>query len=510
MRWVVFLLLVCTSSWAGAAARVDGVRLQELGGVQQLILNLDQPVQHSSFLLDNPPRLVIDLEETQARNGSFGAGVVGGVVRSVRSGVRDGRHLRVVVDLSSGVQHRTYLLAPDPQGGHRLVVEIGRFAGGAVAARPTQALASSAEPAPIPNVSVVRKKQVVIAIDPGHGGKDPGAIGPSGVREKDVVLAIARRLRDSINRQSGMRAVLTRDRDVFLPLRERINVARRHKADMFISVHADAVEHPNANGSSVYMLSTKGASSEAARLLAQRENAVDLIGGIKINHPDEDVASVLLDLSQDATLEASMTLGGRILRYLGQLGDLHRDNVERAAFAVLKAPDIPSVLVETAFISNPNEEAKLRDAAYQQRLADAIASGVSQYFQQRPPRQWLVDASPAPSTPSVTAPASRGAAPLVARPSVTPAPPLVARPNASAPRPTRPADASKLKAPSKKPVARPITVASKTHVIRKGETLTDIARRYRVSIGSLRQVNGLAANQLRMPVGTTLTIPGDS
>ncbi|HXH03116.1 MAG TPA: N-acetylmuramoyl-L-alanine amidase, partial [Candidatus Competibacteraceae bacterium] len=286
------------------------MRLQSQPDGSQLVLELSESVQHDSFLLANPPRLVVDLADTQLQRPAQTEALSSTQVRSVRSGVQDGRNLRIVLDLAEVYSHKAYLLPPDGQGGHRLVVEIGGSGAPVKAVLPTQPPAAGA----VSQAVLRRKSPLVIVIDPGHGGKDPGAIGPSGVREKDVVLGIARRLRDLINREPGMRAVMTRDRDTFLPLRERISVARRHKADMFISIHADAVESGDAAGASVYMLSTKGASSEAARLLAERENAVDLVGGVKITHHDRDVASVLLDLSQDATLEASMLLARLVLR----------------------------------------------------------------------------------------------------------------------------------------------------------------------------------------------------
>ena len=226
---------------------------------------------------------------------------------------------------------------------------------------------------------------VIVAIDPGHGGEDPGAVGPSGLREKDVVLAIALQLREKLNANPGMRAMLTRDADFFVPLDQRVAKARRVQADLFVSIHADAFFTPQARGASVFALSDKGASSSAARWMADRENAADLVGGVNVKAADATVMRALLDMSTTAQIKDSLKLGNEVLANIGKVGKLHKGSVEQAGFAVLKAPDIPSILVETAFISNPEEEARLRDPAYQAQLVDALASGVQRYFARNPP-----------------------------------------------------------------------------------------------------------------------------
>jgi len=226
---------------------------------------------------------------------------------------------------------------------------------------------------------------VVVAIDPGHGGEDPGAIGPSGTREKDVVLAIAMLLRDRLNAQPNMRAMLTRDSDFFVPLHERVKKARRVQADLFVSIHADAFMNPDARGASVFALSQHGATSSAARWMADRENASDLVGGANLRHKDETVLRTLIDMSTTAQIKDSLKLGNEVLGQIGKVGKLHKGSVEQASFAVLKAPDIPSILVESAFISNPGEEAKLRDPEYRTQLVAALASGIQRYFARNPP-----------------------------------------------------------------------------------------------------------------------------
>jgi N-acetylmuramoyl-L-alanine amidase len=226
---------------------------------------------------------------------------------------------------------------------------------------------------------------IIVALDPGHGGEDPGAIGPTGLREKDVVLAIALKLRDSLNGVRGMRAMLTRDGDYFVPLQERVRKARQVQADLLVSIHADAFMRPEASGASVFALSTKGATSTAARWMANRENAADVVGGANIANADAQVLSAMLDMSTAAQVRDSLRLGSEVLSRLGVVGKLHKPRVEQAGFAVLKAPDIPSILVETAFISNPKEEARLRDPLYQYRLVAALSSGIRRYFTKHPP-----------------------------------------------------------------------------------------------------------------------------
>ena len=241
-------------------------------------------------------------------------------------------------------------------------------------------------PAPLPPAAQGRiDRLIVVALDPGHGGEDPGAVGPTGLREKDVVLAVALQLRDAINAMPNMRAVLTRDADFFVPLHERVRKARRVQADLFVSIHADAFITPQARGASVFALSQGGATSAAARWMANRENAADTVGGVNVSAKDAAVVSTLLDMSTTAQIRDSLTLGSEVLGQIGRVGKLHKGSVEQAGFAVLKAPDIPSILVESAFISNPEEEAKLRDPEYQSQLVKALAVGIQRYFAKNPP-----------------------------------------------------------------------------------------------------------------------------
>jgi N-acetylmuramoyl-L-alanine amidase len=315
--------------------------------------------------------------------------------------------LRLVLDLKTQAQSDPILKMPAAAKGHQLVMELetGRssssIASQEVAIEPAfrADFLHQQDSGPAHRGALVmeskkaraeRGRDVIIAIDAGHGGKDPGALGASGTYEKDVTLAVARRLAQTINKEQGMKAVLVRNADIFITLRERMAIARAHKADLFVSIHADAFKNPKVRGSSVFILSRSGASSEAARWLADKENSADLVGGVSLEGKDEEVASVLLDLSQSATMQAGSEVAERVLAELAVLGELHINQVQQAGFAVLKSPDVPSLLVETAFISNPEEERRLRDPKHQAHLAAAIAKGVKRYFYTSPPAGTLI------------------------------------------------------------------------------------------------------------------------
>ncbi|HHO69940.1 MAG TPA: N-acetylmuramoyl-L-alanine amidase [Halothiobacillus sp.] len=374
--------LLLLPSWAVASQRLQAVRSSANKENSRFVFDLEAPLDYKVFTLDNPHRVVLDLARTQLVPGLTAPVPDGSVVQRVRFGVQNGYDLRVVLDVSGPVEPRVMLLPPEGTAGYRLVVDIPHRGIPVTAQAPAKPVPRSSTPAPQQSSAF---RDLVIAIDAGHGGRDPGAIGPAGTREKDVVLAISRRLRDLVAAERGLRPVMIRDSDIFIPLRERTNIARRNGADLFISVHADAFHNRSARGASVYCLSLQGASSEAARWLAERENAADLVGGVSIAHQDELVASVLLDLAQTKTLENSLDLGERVLRQLGHVAHLHKSEVQQAGFVVLRSPDIPSILVESAFISNPAEERRLRTAAYQQQVAEAILKGIHSYYAARAP-----------------------------------------------------------------------------------------------------------------------------
>jgi len=354
------------------AAEVRTLKLSTSADATRAVFDVSGALEYKLFAIANPDRIVLDLRASSFAGG-FSAPAAKGVLKSVRTGKQGKEDVRVVFDLAAAVQPRSFLLPATGKQPARLVVELAprRTSNGAVV--------KSAE---IPPEKV---RDVVVAIDPGHGGADPGALGSAGSREKEITLAVARELKRLIDKQPGMSAVLTRDGDVFIPLKERYQIAREEKADLFVSIHADAFAREDARGSSVWMLSSRGATSEAARWLADRENRADLVGGVTLDNKDNTLAAVLLDLSQGATLEASGSVANQVLRALGKIGPTHRGYVEKANFVVLRSPDVPSILVETAFITNPAEEKRLKSPEQREKLANAILDGLRGYFVAVPP-----------------------------------------------------------------------------------------------------------------------------
>ena len=362
------------SSAAKAAnvARIKDIRLSKNKGYIRLVFDMDGIADHSLFELHGPERVVLDIKKAKMPHGMVDRVQANSLIRSIRSGVQNGNDLRVVFDLSSGVKPRSFSLAPSGKSGHRLVLDLHN--------EKTST-----------KVKQVKKRDVIIAIDAGHGGKDPGATGRSGTNEKVITLQIAKRLEKLVNQQRGMKAVLIRKNDRFMRLRERIQKARDSHADMMISLHADSFPDPRARGSSIYALSVDGASSETARMLAEKENASDLLfGDMDLAIEDQMVKEVLFDLSLTGTIESSLDMGSEILHQIKSVNRVHKKKVQQAGFAVLKAPNIPSVLLETAFLSNPREEKNLRSTSHQQKVAKAITRGVNKYFSRKaPPGTWL-------------------------------------------------------------------------------------------------------------------------
>ena len=427
-------LLVPLIPNTASAATIMAVRMWPAAEYTRVTLELDTQLKAEHFLLTDPHRLVVDIEGLDINS------TLRELVSKVQpddpfvSGLRIAQNrphvVRLVMDLKQEARPQVFTLKPVGEYQHRLVLDLyptveqdpllallndrqadpmskvleGLGRAPSIAAAPnTLPAIPNADPVPPPPAPVVPTpraampgrpvmpprpdvtRMITIALDPGHGGEDPGAVGASGTHEKDVVLSIARRLKARIDAQPNMRAMLTRDDDYFVPLNVRVQKARRVQADLFVSLHADAWVKPTANGSSVFALSEGGATSTAARWLAAKENAADLIGGVNLGSQDQQIAKVLLDLSTTAQINDSLKLGKAVLDEIGGINRLHKPQVEQAGFAVLKAPDIPSILVETAFISNPDEERRLNDAAYQNRMADAIMQGISRYFARNPP-----------------------------------------------------------------------------------------------------------------------------
>ncbi|MDD5300916.1 MAG: N-acetylmuramoyl-L-alanine amidase [Gallionella sp.] len=421
--------------WASgvhAAIAIDSARAWPAQDYTRLTLESKQAIRHNMFTVNNPERLVIDLEDVEPGSALNELTKLIGNSDPYITSVRVGRFkpgvVRLVLDLKSEVKPQLFVLKPVGEYGYRLVLDVypahpvdplmallepskapaREAADTPAAARPaTEEPSAAKEPpaeekpklapstsigkidtqplsAPPKNVPELRARTLIIAIDAGHGGEDPGARGKKGSYEKNVTLAIARKVKELVDDAPNMRGVLIRDGDYFIPLIMRVTKARKVNADLFISIHADAFIKPDARGSSVFALSEHGATSTAARWLAKKENEADLIGGVNIAVKDPYLARTLLDLSQTATINDSMKLAKHVLNELGDINDLHRGQVEQAGFAVLKSPDIPSILVETAFISNPNEEQRLNDEDYQMKIANAILGGVKRYFAQNP------------------------------------------------------------------------------------------------------------------------------
>ena len=418
-------------------AGIVAVRVWPAEEYTRVTIESDQALTARHQLMESPERLVIDIDNLELSPAL--RELVGKVraddpfIDGVRVGQNQPRTVRLVVDLKQATAPQMFRLSPVAAYQHRLVFDLyptqapdpllallrektqaeqqaarsvqdalGEFiermdrpglptpppvAAAPKPAQPPAAPPMTPAPPPPPTAEQLRKidRLIVVALDPGHGGEDPGAIGPSGLKEKDVVLAVALQLRDRLNAIPGMRAMLTRDDDFFVPLHERVNKARRVQADLFVSIHADAFMNPEARGASVFALSDKGASSAAARWMAKRENASDLVGGANIKSGDAHVMRALLDMSTTAQIKDSLKLGDEVLGQIGKVGKLHKRNVEQAGFAVLKAPDIPSILVETAFISNPEEERKLASPEYRGELVKAVATGIRRYFAKNPP-----------------------------------------------------------------------------------------------------------------------------
>jgi N-acetylmuramoyl-L-alanine amidase len=413
LRLCLGLILLITSINAWSTS-IQNIRLSQADSDTRLVIDLNSAFQFKIFSLENPDRIVIDLKNT-LQNGPLPLPkLVNSPIHSIRHAKWNKSSLRLVLDLDHKVVFSTQTLKPNENFPHRLVLDLRdlkkRNTKAAVTIKPaekplkkavtasTQArktTAATVNPAKVnpqkPTVATISKskksmvrRDIIIAIDAGHGGQDSGAVGKHGTKEKDIVLSVAKRLAKIVNKEPGMRAYLTRDKDIFLPLRQRIKRARINKADMFISIHADAFRDSKAKGASVFVLSERGASSEAAQMMADKENAADLVGGISLEDKDDMLASVLLDLSQTASLEASLEVANTVLAGLKRVGNVHKKRVESAAFVVLKSPDIPSILVETAFISNPNEERKLNTPSHQNKIARAILSGISNYFRRNP------------------------------------------------------------------------------------------------------------------------------
>jgi N-acetylmuramoyl-L-alanine amidase len=360
-----------------SATQIRNARLWRSDDKLRLVFDLSGPVHYKTFSLSSPERLIIDLSGANLSGDFSQLSLANTVIHSIRSGHFGLGDTRIVLDLSGPVQLNSFLLPPQEGQGHRLVLDL-KSATSLPVAVPSEVIQDTAH----------AKRDIIVVVDPGHGGKDPGAVGAKGEREKDVVLTIAQLLAKRLKREKGFDVKLVRNDDFFVPLRKRVEIARKHNADMFISVHADAAPRLTASGASVYCLSEGGATSATARFMAQRENGADLLGATRLlNLKDKDpmLAGVILDMSMNATLAASLQLGSTVLGSLAGITTLHQKRVEQAGFAVLKSPDVPSILVETGFISNARDSQRLVTARHQQAVADGLFEGLQRYFQKNPP-----------------------------------------------------------------------------------------------------------------------------
>jgi N-acetylmuramoyl-L-alanine amidase len=364
-RGALIFLLLCACPPASAEVTVDNLRMWQAPDHTRLVFDLSGPLEHRLFSLKNPERIVVDMQGGALRGVLPTLEFDGRFLKGIRSGRPEANTLRIVLDLQRPVRPRTFVLTPNEKYGHRLVIDL-------------YDTATSEAPVP-PRPAPRERRQLVVAVDAGHGGEDFGAIGPRRVAEKDVVLAIARELHKLLKADPLMKPVLIRDGDYYISLQGRVAKAKDRQADLFVSIHADSFRKREVRGASVYALSQRGASSTQAKILADKENAADLFGGVSISDKDDLLAKVLLDLSMTQTISDSLEFGDDVLKSLRRVGPLHIPRVEQAGFAVLKSPDIPSILVETAFISNPGDERLLRSRAHQRKIAQAVYEGIRHY-----------------------------------------------------------------------------------------------------------------------------------
>jgi N-acetylmuramoyl-L-alanine amidase len=432
LTFLISCLIMLIFSDFAETSEIEGLRLYRSPDRTRIVLDLNEPVRYQTFTLENPNRVVVDIRDSRLNAEFEQLDLSNTPITRIRTGVRDNTSLRMVFDLANQVSSKVFSLQSNERYGNRLVVDLYD-----IKKRTSKRLAGIIE-------QVNRK--IIIAIDAGHGGEDPGALGPGRIREKVIVLQIAKRLKNLFDDDSDFRGVLIRKGDYYLAHRRRTEIAHSSLADFFISIHADAFSSPAAYGASVYALSTKGATSEAARYLASKENRADLIGGavsLSLGDKPDALAEVLLDLSMTATLSSSLAAGEYVLKNIDGLARLHKKRVEQAGFLVLKSPDIPSLLIEAGFISNPREAKLLSSATYQQKMARAIYSGMVQYYLDNPP----------PGTS----------------------------------------------------LAFNKTERLKTHIVLKGDTLSQIAQKYRTSVDNLLRYNKLSSKQIK--VGQRISLP---
>lgn len=438
--WFCLLMLMAFNL---TAAKLQSVEIKKNSGKTSLFFRLDSAIAHKVFTLTNPDRVVVDFEKTDLAFNLEQLHLSNELIKHVRSGHPNPQTLRLVFEVTDAVMLRANPWGVSPSTKHAFSLDLSANRRVQEVQKKPQELIPPSPPAAVKFITPKPLRDVIVVLDPGHGGKDPGAMGPRRSAEKNVTLAMATRLKQIIDRQPGMRAVLTRKGDYYVGLRERLNIARKYNGDVFISIHADAFINHQSNGASVFALSQGGATSEAARWLAEKENYSEL-GGVNLRGLDDQsglVRTVLIDLSQTATIGASLHMGERVLRHLDTMTNLHNQKVEQARFMVLKSPDIPSILIETGFISNPREERNLNSPAYQTQLTQSIFRGLKAYFWEYPPHGTRIEA----------------------------------------------------------------LAGNNTHLVRAGETLPNIAKKYHVSVATIQATNRLTSNIIKP--GQRLILP---
>lgn len=565
-----FCLGLVVLAQVAQSATVNGVRVWRAPDHTRIVLDLDAPVQHSLTLAGNPDRIILDVPASTLNAGLTALPLADTPVLAVRSYVQNKNDLRLVLDLKAKIAPNSFLLKAHGGMHDRLVIDlydepavsntatantntatVNKSPAAAnpaapppapvstavpvTSTKPATAIATTPTPAPA-SVDLQGKRTIVIAVDAGHGGEDPGAMGPNRVREKEVTLAIAKELVAAINAQPGFSGKLTRTGDYFIPLKKRRDIARNMKADLFVSIHADAFHKASARGASVFALSRNGATSETARFLAERENESDLIGGvgnISLDDKDQVLAGVLVDLSMTATLNSSLQVGHHVLNSMGGIAHLHKRHVEQAGFVVLKSPDVPSILVETGFISNPDESRKLASAGYRQQMAGSVFKGIRQYFYQHPPAGTYVAAQlqsggikdferqhTVVAGDSLSAIATRygvSSQQLMQynkmNSTVVKLGQVIRIPSGGSTPVAAPVATTQV-APTTLPVAKPAAVQSapkpltgipRQHKVIAGDTLSGIASRYGVSVSQLLRHNNMKNPTVK--IGQTIKIP---
>ncbi len=483
------------------AADVESVRAYRAPDHTRLVFDISDSVQHKVFTLENPDRIVVDISDSRLRGDLSSLDLRDTPIAGVRSAPRDQSDIRVVFDLKTKVRPRSFVLKENQQYGERLVIDLHDLD-----APPSQQTVATEPPSTRQLDS--GRRDIVVAISAGHGGDDPGAIGVNRVTEKQVVLAISKEISRILEQTPGFKPVMIRTGDYYVGLRQQIEIAHRHQADLFIAIHADAYSTPAARGATIYALSSNGATSEQARRLAEKENAADLIGGVgsvSLTDKDQVLASVLLDLSMTASISSSLEVGNKVIESMAKVTHMRRRNVEQAAFVVLKSADIPSLLIETGYVTNPTDAKNLASPDHQRKLAQSIVEGITRYFHDKPPRgSWVYWAKQNNGlTSKYTVARGDNLSTIANRHGITLA--QLKSANGLSSNTIHVGQVLTLPSRNSPPLAAPAPLTFVEHKIARGETLSGIAQNYRVPMQKIRETNQLLSDNIR--VGQILKIP---